>query len=47
MKVPDSDWRITQRLIKKMGGSIHLESTPGKGSVFTVILENVASVPRR
>jgi PAS domain S-box-containing protein len=32
---------ISQRLIGKMGGSISLESTEGKGAVFTIILPKV------
>ena len=32
---------ISQRLIARMNGKLELVSTPGKGSVFTVILKNV------
>ncbi len=33
---------ICRRMVEKMNGSIHLQSEPGKGSDFTVILEDVA-----
>ena len=36
---------ITQRLISRMDGEIKLESSPGKGSVFTVLLHHVKAVP--
>jgi two-component system sensor histidine kinase EvgS len=32
---------ITSRLVKMMGGKISVTSTPGEGSCFTVLLENI------
>ncbi|OQA85213.1 MAG: Aerobic respiration control sensor protein ArcB [Lentisphaerae bacterium ADurb.Bin242] len=32
---------ISRRLARKMGGDILLESTPGEGSVFTLVLKNI------
>jgi len=35
---------ISKKLVNLMGGDIHLESTPDKGSVFTVVIPGVPVV---
>ena len=37
---------ISRRLVKMMGGKIFLESTPGQGTLFTIVFDNVEVISR-